>query len=74
MGGLCKELGMRLGDWTWRNIERGEDLQLTYLLSWPVWPMGHQGILVGVGCWDKAMGGDGVEERWAAAAGGLLQS
>lgn len=44
------ELGMSLGDWTWRMKEEVE-FQLTYLLPWLECPMGS----VAVGGWDKAM-------------------
>lgn len=48
-GRKSPELGMRMGDWTWRNGVRGEDLQLAYLLPWMTWSMDSQAVPVGVG-------------------------
>lgn len=30
------KLGIRLGDWIWSTLRGGENLQLAYLLPWPV--------------------------------------
>lgn len=48
---------MSLGDWPWRNGSRGENLQLAYLLSWPVRLVCSQGVPAGVGGWV-----DGIRE------------
>lgn len=49
------ELGMRPGDWTWRNGQRDEDLQLAYLLPCSEMPVGSHGVPCGVGASGKAM-------------------
>lgn len=41
--------------WRWRNLGRGKDLQLVYLLRWPERPVVSQGVPAEVGNWDKAM-------------------
>ena len=50
--GSVIELGMRLGDWTWRSRGRDEDLLLAYLLLWLERPVGSQGVPDGVGGWN----------------------
>lgn len=32
-----------------------DNLQLAYLLLWSEWPVSFQGVLAGVGDWDKAV-------------------
>jgi hypothetical protein len=43
------ELRMKLGDWSWKNGGRDEDLLLAYLLGWLEWPGGGGWGGVGVG-------------------------
>lgn len=43
-GGLLWSWG-RNRDWTWRRRERGEDLQLRYMIPWMKWPVGSQGTV-----------------------------
>jgi hypothetical protein len=50
--GSVIELGMRLGDWTWRSRGRDEDLLSAYLLLWLERPVGSQGVPDGVGGWN----------------------
>lgn len=59
-----KELGIRMGDWIWRNRGRDEDLQLAYLFPWPESPVGPEGVPVGVLAWDKAVS-HRRKVRWA---------
>lgn len=47
------QLGMRLGDWTWRNEERGEDVPLAYLFPW-------KQVTPGIGAGINQQAGKGV--------------
>lgn len=52
------ELGMRLGDWTWRNRGRSEDLQLAS--SFPGWRdlWISRECLLQLMCWARKLGGE----------------
>lgn len=81
-----KELGIRMGDWTWSNRGRAEDLQLAYLFPWREFPVGSEEVPGRVLTWNKAVS-CGRKVRWArfvsstgdggccgrvASAGGML--
>lgn len=83
----AKELGIRMGDWIWRNRGRDKDLQLAaYLFPWPESPVGSEGVPAGVLTWEKAVScesevrwvrsvsstGDGGNWGRVASAGGML--
>jgi hypothetical protein len=42
---VCCRAGAETGDWIWMRGERGENLQLAYLLPWPEWSLGPQRML-----------------------------
>lgn len=57
------ELVMRMGNWTWRNGGRGEDLG--HFLPWSELLVGSQGVPVEVVGGDKAMGPEKEVWRWS---------
>lgn len=78
---------MRLGNGIQKKGERGEGLQLIYLLSWPEWPGGLQGMPAFIGGWEKKMNrgrkvegedlydwGDPLELRVEGTGDSLLES
>lgn len=59
---FAEELGMKQGDWTWRNRRRGEDLQLAYLLPWSQWLAGSYRVPADVGVAMKQLVEEGILE------------
>lgn len=41
-------LGMRLGHLVWRRGRRDEEVKIPYMLLYPIWAVGSQGVPV---CW-----------------------